>query len=319
MPPSRTEVFDSMYSTTWQTMGKKVVDQMFYHMPLLFWLEKKQRSNKEASGRWIGRQVRLGKNTAGESFGRGHTFSNVDLDVLTTAQYEWRNVGIPLTRYWDDEKANMGKSQMINLVKTNIETTRDSLRELLSAQIWAETVGSKDVNSLLYYLQSDPTTNEAVAGINQVTYADWQNQYKDSDADGSATVYLLKQMRDLVILAEKKGKIDYILAGTDAYSIYDDVAIGQKQIMDKKMGDAEFASISWKGIPLVLDHDAPADEMQFIDSRSLEWLTHPDAYFTWTKWKELPNGLDKVAQLVVRAQLLCTKRNVNARLFDIEE
>ena len=313
--PTLTETFDSMYASTWQSMGKKVIDQMFYKMPLLFWLTKNQRTTMSGS-RWIGRQVRLRKNTAAASFGRGGTFSEVDLDTMTVAKYDWKNVGIPLTRYWQDEQENAGKFSMINLVRENTETTVNSLKEEIQGQLWSASPGAQDLSSILTYVPDAPTTG-TVAGINSANETAWRNQYKDSNADGSAYTYLLKQMRDLAILSEKWGTIDYIIAGSDAFSIYDDVALEQKQIVNKKMGDAEFTNISWKGIPLVLDYDCPADAMYMLDSRYWEFVTSPTAYFTWTKWKEIPNALDKTAQLVVRGQTVCTKRLPQAVLFDI--
>lgn len=313
--PTLEETFDTMYSTTWPKVGTKVIDQMFYKMPLMYWFTKTLRKSSEG-GRWIGRQIRLRTNTAGKSFGRGATFDQVDLDAVTMTRFLMRNVGIPLTRYWEDEQINAGKAAIVKIVQENMENTVSSFKQLLQDLFWATTPGSTDPLSLPYYVREDPTSATTIAGIDQSAEADWRNQYQDCSGNSFYT-HGLKFMRDIAMLAEKWGTTKYIICGKDAFSIYDDVALEQKRITDSKMGDAEFTNTGWKGIPLVLDYDAPDDSLYGLDSSAFELNISPNAYFKWTKWKEIPNALDKVAQLVARMQLICTKRKSQWVLFNI--
>ena len=314
--PTLTETFNTLYAAAFQRMGKTVTDTQYSKMPLLYWLDKNRRVS-EAGGRWIGRPIQIRKNTAAASFGRGATFSQVDLDAITVAKYDVKNVGIPLTRYWEDEQIVRGESEIFSQVEANVSNSYDALREAVQTQLWAVTPGSKDLWSLLYYLADAPTTG-TVAGINRANESDWRNQYKDSDADGSANTYLLQQMRELVdTYVNRWGNVDYIMCGTTAYSIYDDVALGQKEIQDKRMGDAEFANLGWRGIPLVLDHFCPVDAMYFISSKTFEWAVHPNWHFTWNGWKDIPDQMDRTQQCVIRGQLLCTNPKANGVLFDI--
>lgn len=325
--PSLTEQFDYLYSTTLQNMGNMVEDLQYKKTPWLYWLETTQRHTVQG-GRWIGRQVRLRKNTAAGSFGRGATFDQVDLNAVTTAKYDWKNVGIPLTRYWDDEQQNSGKFEMINIVKENIDNTTRALREEVQKELVAASPGATDLYSLPYFVSETGSTG-TVAGINRANETDWRNQYKDvdtgttSDSTISPTTELgsfysvgLTIMRNMAIVANQWGSIDYIIAGATAYSLYDDVALEQKRINDRRMGDAEFMNIGWMGIPLVLDTYLTADNMYMLDSSSWEWVTAPGAYMTWTNWKEIPDSLDRVAQCVTRAQLVLTDPKAQVVLFD---
>lgn len=317
---TETRTYNTMYVSTLQSQGRKVVDLVFYDHPLLFWLEKAQRSGSEdGGGDTILRPVTLRKNTAAQNFGRGATFDQVDLDLATMARYKWGQVGIPLTRYWQDEHENKGRERVINLVAYNIEETVKALRDKLSADI-ASTAspGNMELYPIPgYYVPDSPITG-TVANINRANEADWRTQYTDSDAEGGAHTYLLDQMFKMISITIKDwGNTDYILAGSTAFPFYNDISLEQKEIVNKKMGDAAFAYLAYQGIPLVYDKDMPADAMYFLDSSSIEWVRDPDAYFTWTDWKELPNGLDKVAQLVVRCQLLFTKMKNQGVIFDI--
>lgn len=315
--PSLTEYFDTLTTSTWPSIQKKVVDQMYRKLPLLYWLDKKARTSQEG-GRWFGVPVQLRKNTATTSFGRGKVFDQVDLDPVTMLKGEMKYIGTPLTLFYTDEMENSGKEKIIDMAQTMVENTVNAHKEHIQNLLWASAAASgTDITPLRVYIAQDPTTNVAVLGLNQSTEADWRNQYKDSDSDGSAMTYLLPQMRDMAIECEKWGNIDYILAGASAFSIYDDVALEQKMITDARMGDAEFAKLAWRGIPIALDTYGPTDEMYFIDSSTFDWKQDPRAYVTWTKSKEIPNQLDKAKQLISRCELICTKRKANGVIFDI--
>lgn len=313
--PSITEYFNSLYATTQAKIGRSIIDQVYKKMPLLYRMEGKMRSTVEG-GRFLAEPIRTKKNTSAKTFGRGASFSDVDMDAVTLAKFEMVNVGISLTRFWQDEQENSGPEASMNLVKENIENSAESLRDEIQTQLWATSQTTGNITPLSVYVANAPTTG-TVAGLNRATEDYWRNQYKDSSADGSAYTYLLKQMRDLVILCETWGKVDYIVCGSTAYSIYDDVALEQKMITDKSMGDAEFANISWRGVPLVLDTYAPAASMYFIDTATLKWRTGKGAYFTWTPWKDIPHKLDKVAQYIARCELTCNKPRANGVLFSI--
>ncbi len=213
--PTLTETFNTLYAAAFQRMGKTVIDTQYANMPWLYWLDKNRRVS-EAGGRWIGKPVQLRKNTAATSYGRGHVFSNVDLDPATVAKYDVKNVGIPLTRYDEDEMVCRGESEIFNLVETNITNSYEALREEVNTQLQAVTPGANDLYSLPHFVADAPTTG-IVAGINRANEPDWRNQFKDSDADGSATTYLLTQMRELVDTnINRWGNVDYITAGTTA-------------------------------------------------------------------------------------------------------
>jgi len=114
------------------------------------------------------------------------------------------------------------------------------------------------------------------------------------------------------------GGVDYIIMGTTAYSFYNDVTMDQKIITDKRMGDAQFSYLGWKGIPVVCDYDIAATSVYMLDSDTWEYVTDKRAYFRWTNWKEIPNQADdKVAQLLMRAQLVNTKPRANGVLHSL--
>jgi len=289
-----------MYSSTLRKMGRTVIDPTFQKRPLFFWLKRKNRVS-EVGGRSINRPVQLVEPDTAKSFGRGATFDEVDPDYISQAVYYMKNVGDSLTRFWTDEQENTGQSAIINLVKKNIQITVKGLEKKVQAMLWATTPVGLDLSGLPYYIASSPSTG-TIAGINRANYPLWRNQQKTST--GSYYTYLLDDMLDLKLDCEKYGSVDYVITDKGSYEAYNAVAREQKWITDKKMGDAEFANVGWSGTPITLDHDCTSGAMYMLDSSAVEWAVSPSADFKWTKWKEKPNGLDRTAQLVLRAQLI---------------
>lgn len=312
--PSQTEIFNSMYSTTLIKMGRTVIDQTFQQRPLFFWLTKKQRV-KSVGGRSIQRQIQIREPNTAKSFGRGATFSQVDPDYITSATYTMRNVGDSLTRFWQDEQDNTGDSAIINLVSENIRITIDGLQKKVQELIWTDSPGAIDILSLPHYISEIPTTG-TVAGINRANEVLWRNKIKDAANESAYTTLLNNQLSHKIDI-EKFGKVDFLICGQNVFELYSSVAREQKLITNKTMGDAEFENVGWSGIPLMLDVDCQTDRLYSLDSRNIEWAVSPSADFEWTEWKEIPDSLDRVAQLVLRAQLIFTKLSNQGVHFNI--
>lgn len=296
-----------MYASTLRKMGRKVIDQTFQKRPLFFWLYKTNKVT-EAGGRSIQRQVQLREPNTAKAFGRGATFSQVDPDYLTVANYVMRNVGDSLTRFWEDEQVNTGDAAVLNLVTTNIQATVNGLEKKVQAMVWADSPGTIDISSVPHYV-STTTSTGTVAGINKAGETLWRNQAKT--ASGSAYTYLLDDELSFELDLAKYGKTDYLICAKDVFALYWGIAREQKYITNKSMGDAEFANVGWSGKPLTLDHDCTSGRLYALDTSAWEFAVSPTADFKWTKWKDIPNSLDLTAQLVLRAQLMCTKLIAN--------
>ena len=318
-----TQAYNHAYAATTRDNSSAFIhDQVWYKHPLMFWLEKIGNAHGQtADGGGLGgnieRRLETLRNDGSQTWSRGTTFQRTDPETLRVAVYTWGQNGISLTRYYEDEMRNSGREQIIKLVTHNIKNTTKSLRYNVAQQIAASgSPNTDELNGLQHFVREDPTASVTVGGINQSTDAFWRNQYYDMAADAAAT-YLDKRLMDMSLDIGKWGSVDYIIGGPTAFSLYNDVTLDQKIIMDKRMGDAQFLNTAWKGIPLVVDYDLPTDSLFLLDSSEWEYLRDPRAYFKWTDWKELPDGLDMVGQLIMRAQVICDKRLSQGVLFNI--
>jgi len=318
---SVTVTYDHVYAATAEKTTKVAHRQVFYKHPLMYWLDKvrpKGGRKEDGSGRdgKIERRVTKTRVYGTKTWGRGTTFDSNDPELYTIAKYRYGQLGMPLTRYYEDELENSGEAQIINEVTDKMSVALDSMREDVALQMVETTPGTRHLWGPLYYVREDPTADLSIAEINQSTNTWWRNQ--TSNMTGLAAVsHLDKYMFDLMLTCGQWGSIDYIICSTDVFSLYNDVTTDDRIITSNAMGDAAFKKLGYKGIPLVVDYDFPSGTLLMVDSSAWEWQPDPRCYFKWQKFERLPNGVDKQAQLLVRAQLLCTKRRSQGILYNI--
>lgn len=319
MPVTLTEQLDSLYTTTWQLMRKEAIDNIFKATPFWFWLTAKERRRTEQGGRWIGVPLEYRKNETVQSFGKGDTISTQDTDPLTMARYDWKYVAGTIVRYYQDDQQNRGKAQIMSLAKAKFRNLEQSLIDKLESDLFGDGTGNsgKDIHGLGLLVSEDGTG--VVGGINASNETWWKNNYKNM-VDRAPTTCLLSDMRTMFNDCSKGNDTPTIIV-TDqgSYELYEDEVMEQKQIVNKELGDAMFENILFKGRPLVWSPSCPAGSMYFLNDRYLEWVADEAINFEMTDWKPAQNNLDRVAQIAVAGNLICSARSRQGVLFNIGE
>ena len=92
---------------------------------------------------------------------------------LTTAFYEWKEIGGTISISRKEERQNSGEAAILNLLESKLKQARMSMTEELSRQIVQGTVETaefvpgnegKDMNPLGYFLRKDVTANPTSGG-----------------------------------------------------------------------------------------------------------------------------------------------------------
>lgn len=308
--PTRTETLDDLYTTTWNNRRKEVVDQFFNASP--FYMELKRRGGIKyngTGGRYLEVPLSYAKNETVTSLGRGDTISLSDTAFLSVAQYEWKFTAGTIVRYFTDDAKNKSMQQHINLANAKIDNLRDSLVDKFEEMLFSDGTGngSKDINGLDNLVNSAGTGT--VGNINSSTYTWWQNRTKSSS--GAASVYLLSDMRNLANTCSegKTRRMPNMIVTTQTVAeLYDDEVLEQRSIVNKSSGDAEFLQTSWKGIPIIWSAQCTSGYMYMLNSQFIGLNVDPQINFMATQWKNIPNQLDRVMQVVVKSELTTTRR-----------
>lgn len=310
--PTRSEVLDDLYTTTFTNRRKEVVDQFFDASP--FYQELRKRGSIKFNGeggRYLEAPLSYAKNETVNSIGKGDTVSISDTAFMTVAQYEWKFVAGSVVRYFTDDSKNKSMQKHISLANSKIDNLRDSMVDKFEEMLFDDGTGNGnlDFNGLGNLVSTSPTSSLTVGNINQSTYSWWQNRQKTSS--GAASVYLLGDMRNLANTCSEgtMRKFPNIIVTTqDVAELYDDEVLEQRSIVNKSSGDAEFLKTTWKGIPIIWSAKCPSGRMYMLNSQFIALNIDPQINFMATEWKQIPNQLDRVMQIVTKGELVTTRR-----------
>lgn len=311
------EDLDDLYTTTWYKLvdSGKVVDNIFTITPLWFWMKENNRLKSDPGGRWIGVNIRYGKNTTIKSFTKGETFDLTRDQTKTQLQYDWKNIGGSLVRYWTDERANAGSEKILDFVQDDIQTCMDSMVDKFEEMLFATIAsGSSDINglgNLVYAGTATAASTDVVGSIDAYTYSWWRNQVT-SMSGVSYTSFLENRMRTMYNnCSTGKGANqhpDIIVTTQSIYEYYEENIYNIYQVTSNKLADAGFQTLQFKGLPMVWSPECVAGRMYFLNTEYLHLYYDKNAWFTMTSWKDIPNQLDRAAQVACRCELIITNR-----------
>ena len=82
----------------------------------------------------------------------------------------------------------------------------------------------------------------------------------------------------------------------------------------KKLGDAGFQMLGFKGVPIVWDELAPTGTMYFLNLDHMKLVVHSKANFETTEFVKPENQDARVAQILFMGNLTCDRRASFAKL-----
>lgn len=307
------EYVDNIVTTTWYNVRKTLFSDIWQITPFLDLLSSKGKIKERMPvGRYF--EIPIGYAQADQNqkwFGRGDTFSESEKELWTRLQYQRRNLGDNIVRYWDDEMKNKGEAQILGYAKELIENHKMTMESTLASALWVNQ-GPLAVNTLPELIPHDPSTG-TVGGIDRAANEYCRNQ--TFDASGITLIDdLIPTMRSMFNeCSKKKGKgrqsPDIILTTQEIYEEYEEQAfnLGQIQMASNQgsqRADLGFGGLSFKGAELYWDPECPAGDMYFLNSDTIEFAYDPSAYMEMTDWKSKYNSLDRYAQVVTVCNLL---------------
>ena len=322
VPNTLSEVLDNLYTTTWQNMKRVVVDQIFDSTPFWFWLKANGGLESVSGGRFLTEPLRYAKSERVKFIGRGGTVSLSDQEFLTEAVDDWKYLVDSIVRFGVDDQKNRGKNRIMSFMNAKLANSRDSLVDKIESTLPADNTSVPLSFVGLQTLVSDSVSGSLVVhGINQQGNTWWRNQTKDMTGLSFA-IQGHAEMRTMLNDTSNNIRNDspnIILSGQTPYEYYEDTVTEQKRIVNKKLGDAGFENIQFKGIPMIWSPSVASTRMYFLNTRFLKFKFDPSMNFDMTEWKAIPDQVnDRAAQIIIAGNLMTSRRRVHGVLHTID-
>lgn len=232
---------------------------------------------------------------------------------IDSAEYNWKQVSASIAISGEEERKNSGsKTKIIDLLDARTKQARLSIVEELVRQLYTDGTGngSKDVTGLVAMVAATGT----YGGINSSTYTWWQD-YVESTSEALT----LAKMR-LGFNTPSLGGKDHpnvIVTTQTLFQSYEGLLTVDVDILStdtKKLGDAGFQALEFKGVPIVWDEQCNSGVMYFLNTEHMKLVVHKDANFAVTDFVKPENQDARVAQILFMGNLTCDRRKSFGKL-----
>jgi hypothetical protein len=283
-PSTNTVYYNALLSTTLDGYvgSGTLFDNIFKDSAFLAALRANGAVQKQNGGERIRAPLMYEGNGTIKSYAGEEVLDTTMQDGLTTAFYEWREIGgtIGITR--KEERQNSGEAQILDLLNAKVRQAQMQMRETLNKQIIQGTVSgttfipgnsSKDLNPMFYFLRKDNTTDPTTGGnVGNIAASNafWRNRTataaSGSTDTGNSFAVNVSTYAGLKVAARRLynfcergsgGAPDLGLADQVSFETYENALDTQVRYTDTKMADMGFDSIKLRGATILWDEQVP--------------------------------------------------------------
>ena len=290
--PSPNQVFTELVTTTFRKHRKTLADNVSRNNAMLRYLERKKKMRTEDGGLTIAIPLEYAENSTYQRYSGFDVLNVAQSDVMTAAEYQWRQIAVNVVASGRELRINKGESQIIKLSKSRLKNAMNTYKNQFSADMYSDGSLANQVNGI-QSLVADAGTG-TVGGIDSSTWSFWRNVVQSAAAPlqgggaitpGPTTVESL--MLPLYLeLCRGNDQPDLIVASNDYFSFYEQSQTSIKRYTNDggSAGDAVggFISLKYKTADVIFDGNSgiPASRMYFLNTDYLEVVSHTDADMT---------------------------------------
>lgn len=316
-------VFTELVTTTFRKHRKELVDNMSRHNALLRRMWDKGMRRSEDGGLTITCPLDYANNATYQRYSGYDTLNIGPSDVLSAAEYQWRQIAMNVTASGLELRTNSGDSRIINLVKARMRNATRSFKNNFSVDVYSDGTLPNQINGL-QALVADAGTG-TIGGIDSSSWTFWRNKVQSAAAPlqggGAVTVSGTTIENEIMLplwLECTRGDDtpDLIVASNDWFSFFEvsQLAIKRYTRDGGSAGKATggFTSLAYKNADVIFDGSSgiPGAHMYFLNTDYMELVYHPDANLTPLEEMSPYNQDAVVIPILWMGNLLCTNRSL---------
>jgi hypothetical protein len=316
-------------ATTIENRSKKIADNVTNNNALLKRLSEKGRKKKVSGGTYIMEELSFAENTNAGWYS-GYDILPVGIsDVISAAQYDWKQAAVPVTISGLEMLQNAGKERMIDLMESRLQVAESTLSNLICGGLYSDGTGAggKEIDGLNAMLPVDPAA-APYGGIDGAAFPFWQNAVSDQTALEGLDPTMIQGFWNQLWseLVRGNDRPDLIMADSTVWNAYISSLQAQQRFTNTQSADAGFMSVKFMDCDVVLDggiyngnngSGAPAGTAYFLNTDYLKFKVHSQRdMVSLNPSKRYATNQDAEVQIIGWAgNLCCSGRQFNGR-FD---
>jgi hypothetical protein len=290
MPLGISSIFQAwteLAATTYRRHESEVADNVSKHNALFRRLDKKGRKRTEDGGLSIVCPLEYATNSTYQRYSGFDSLNINAVDVLSAAEFPWRQVAVNIAASGLELRTNMGESRIINFTKAKVKNAINSFKNGMAGDMYSDGTAANQIGGL-QALISDVGTG-TVGQINSSTYPFWQNFVQSAAAPlqgGAALTLGPSTIESLMLtlyikLTRGTDQPDMIVFSDDLFTFYEQSQSSLKRYSTED-ADGGFVQMKYKNADVFFDSSGgiPAIHGYFINTEYMELVVHRDADMT---------------------------------------
>lgn len=316
---SPNSVFTELVSTTFRKHSKDIKDNVSKNNALLRRIYRKGNVRKEDGGLSIVTPLDYAANGTYQRYSGFDTLNIGASDVISAAEYQWRQIAINVVASGLELRTNSGDSRIINLAKARMKNAIRTFKNNFSSDVYSDGTLSNQINGL-QALVADAGTG-TVGGINSTTWTFWKNLVQSAAAPiqggGAITVSATTIETSLMLplwlsLVRGDDKPDLIVMDNNYFAFYESSQVSIKRYTKADSADGGFDGLKYKGADVIFDGNSgiPTNHAYFLNTDYLELVVHKDADMEMPEDLKPYNQDAVVMPILWMGNLVCSNRSL---------
>jgi hypothetical protein len=309
-------------ATTIENRSKKISDNVSKNNALIARLSQKGNIRTISGGSVILEEISYAENANAGWYSGYDLLPVAAQDVISSAQFDFKQAAVPVTISGLDQLRNNGKEQMIDLMEGRMRVAESTMQNLLSAGIYSDGTGAggKQVAGLDAAVPVNPGTG-IYGGIDAGTWSVWRSKTTTAGAALTPTTIQAAFNTMWASLLRGSDRPDLIVVDNTMWGIF--LASLQLQLRFTNPSSAKlgFPSIEYMDADVVLDGGiggyATAKTAYFLNTNYLFWRPHAERNMVaLDPSKRYAINQDATVQILAWAgNLTCSGRQFQGRLI----
>lgn len=312
---SPNSTFTELVSTTFRKHRKEIKDNLSNRNALLKYIMKRSNYLKEDGGLTIATPLDYAANSTYQRYSDWDTLNISQSDVISAAEYQWRQIAINVVASGRELRINSGESKIINLAKARIKNAIRTFNNNFSSDLYSAGSLTNQINGL-QAIVADTNTN-TVGGIDASTWTFWQNTVfdaSDNSVTPSATTIENSMMLPLWLSIDRgpEDQPDLIVADNNYYSFFEASQASLKRYSGAESASGGFVTLKYKNADVLYDGNSgiPVNHMYFLNTNYLQLVVHQDADMEIMDEMRPVNQDGSVTPILWMGNLTCSNRKL---------
>jgi hypothetical protein len=269
-------------ATTIESRTRKLADNVTKNNAVLMRLSERGNMKTVSGGSKIFQELSFAENANAGWYSGYDLLPVAAQDVISAAEYEFKQAACPVTISGLDMLKNSGKEQFIDLLEGRLGVCEATMANLISGGLYSDgtAAGGKQIEGLNKAIPVNPAVG-VYGGIDPATFLFWRSAILDNTA-ASMTAALIQGHFNTMWsrLVRGSDRPDLILIDGGAWAIYLASLQAQQRFTGTEVGKLGFPSIKYMDADVVLDGGlggfAPTNTAFFLNTKYIHYRPHAD-------------------------------------------